>query len=91
MGVIFNWLIRQGVLLGTAVLPYVFGMLFYKKTIVSKIRKLGECFPNVTIIVLTIITFGVCIVTHGIEESLILAPIYAVITVVLSAYGKGRQ
>lgn len=90
MGVIFNWLIRQSVLLGTAVLPYVFGMLFYKKTIVSKIRKLGGCFPNFTIIVLTIIAFGVCIVTHGIEESLILAPIYAVITVCVVSLWKGK-
>lgn len=52
--------------------------------------KIGGCFPNFTIIVLTIIAFGVCIVTHGIEESLILAPIYAVITVCVVSLWKGK-
>lgn len=89
IGPIPNWFIRQGVLLGTSVLPYVFGMFFYKNSIVSKIRNKVD-FSNFAIIVFSIVVFGICIITHGIEESLILAPIYAVITVCVVCLWRGR-
>ena len=90
LGIISNWFIRQSALLGTAALPYIWGMFFYKNLIVTKIRKIGWRFPGITIIVVTIIAFAVCIVTHGMEESLILAPIYAVITVCVVSLWKGK-
>lgn len=89
-GMIFEWIIRQSALLGTSVLPYVFGMLFYKNSIILKIRKIRQHLSQVAIIGFTIVAFVVCIVSHGIVESLILAPIYALITICIVSLWKGK-
>ena len=91
MGMIVNWFISQGALLVTSLLPFVFGMLFYKYSIISRIRKWTAEFSKVTIIVLTIIIFAVCIVTHAIAQSLIIAPIYALITVCIVSLWRGKM
>ena len=90
MGVIVNWFISQGALLGTSLLPFVFGMLFYKYSVISKIRKWTASFTKCTIIVLTIMVFVGCMVTHAIVQSLIIAPIYALITVSIISLWRGK-
>lgn len=89
-GEVFNWFIRQSVLLGTSVFPYVLGMIFYKNLIISRIRKIGDVFPRFIITIFSMILLGGCIITHGIKESLILAPIYAMITVCAVSLWKGK-
>lgn len=87
---VYKWVIRQGALLGTSVLPYEMGMLFYKNKIISKLRRKSRNLSGEAVIALSTIAFGICIVTHSIEESLIIAPIYAVITVCVISLWNGK-
>ena len=53
-------------------------------------RKWGAGFSKTSIMVLTIITFVLCIVTHAFVQSLIIAPIYALITICVISLWRGR-
>lgn len=89
MGRILNWCVTYGALLGTSVLPYIWGMIFYKKKIITRLRKVMEKLPSYVIFLVSFSAFLFCIVTHGIVESLIVAPIYAIITVcIISIWGS---
>ena len=78
--VVFSELWEQAMLLGTSQFSFLLGMIFYKEKIISKLRTLPwkKRFRN-----------GVCIavpllmmVVHGIVQSLIIAPITGIFTMI---------
>lgn len=79
-GTLVNWIISQGALLGTSMFPYVLGMIFYKLKIITKIRNKVNISGR-KLYCCTLIIFSMCIILHGIEESLIIAPFFALITI----------
>lgn len=81
------WIISQAALLGTSLLPYIIGMLCYRLKIVTNLRKLVDQFSLMQRRVGIIIVLAGCIVLHALEESLILAPIFAVATIGCAAVG----
>ena len=89
-GIIFDWLIRQGALVGTSLLPYVVGMIFKKNMFISQLRRLRKHFSKYEINLFTIVIFGICILTHGYEQSPIIAPIYAVVTICVFSLWQGK-
>ena len=85
-----GWLIEQGALLGTSILPFIWGMLFYKNKIITRLRNKVYNLSTIKKSCMSVVVFLLCIVSHGIEESLILAPIYAIVTVCLVSLWSGK-
>lgn len=78
---VLSWSIAHVGLLGTSYFPYVVGMLFCKKQIISMIRRALSSFRHVYI--WEVIIFAGMIVMHGIVQSLYVAVITAIVTVCL--------
>lgn len=70
-----DWTIDKVARLGTSFMPFVWGMLFYKYQLFTKLKiRLYKKFSNKQIIVAGIIIFIIIIVCHGLFESAIVAP-----------------
>ncbi len=71
-------------LLGTSILPFVWGMYFYKYKLFTKIRLyLNKHIGNNLLVVISILALIIMIIAHGIVQSLIVAPFTGLITIVL--------
>lgn len=71
-------------LLGTSILPFVWGMYFYKFKLFTKIRLyLNKHIGNNLLVVISILVLIIMIIAHGIVQSLIVAPFTGLITIVL--------
>lgn len=71
-------------LLGTSILPFVWGMYFYKYKLFTKIRLyLNNHISNNLLVVISILALIIMIIAHGIVQSLIVAPFTGLITIVL--------
>ncbi len=71
-------------LLGTSILPFVWGMYFYKYKLFTKIRLyLNKHIGNNLLVVISILALFMMIIAHGIVQSLIVAPFTGLITIVL--------
>lgn len=92
---VVSWIITHIGLLGTSYLPYVIGMLFYKKHIIAflrqKIISSSVKNPHTYINLFAIATFTAMIVAHGIVPSLFVAFITATVTIVLLCICKLPQ
>ena len=76
---IVGWMWNQLILLGTSQLSFVIGMIFYKYHVVKSLRKKIEILKHRTWII-GFLPFAMFIL-HCIEESLIIAPITGIVTI----------
>lgn len=84
-----NWVITQLALLGTSLLPYYFGMLFFKHSIFTKIRfYIDKNMNNIVVTMLAAVIFVVMCIGHIIVKSLIVAPFIGVVIIVLFSVVK---
>ena len=81
------WMISKVALFGTSLLPYIIGMLCYRLKVITILRSLAEKFTVTQRRVGIVIILVGCIAVHAIEEALILAPIFAMVTVGCAAVG----
>lgn len=89
---VLDWSVTQLALLGTSILPFVWGMYFYKYKIFSRIRDFVQNhFKNWQIALISGLMVLAMIVGHGIVPSLIIAPFKGTITIVLfNIVNKGK-
>ena len=89
---VLDWITNQLALLGTSLLPFVWGMYFYKYKIFSKLREfINKHFKNLQIALISFIIVFAMIVGHGIVQSLIVAPLTGIVTIVLfNVVNKGK-
>lgn len=89
---VLNWLIVRLALLGTSILPFVWGMYFYKYKLFSKIRCFAyNHFKNWQVALISGFMVLAMIVGHGIVPSLIIAPFTGILTIVLfNIVNKGK-
>lgn len=80
---VFAWVITHIGLLGTSFFPYIIGMLFCKKQIIGTLHEMLRNIHNIYIYILTVFTFCMMIVMHGIIPSLFVAVITAIVTICL--------
>lgn len=80
---VLSWLITHIGLLGTSYFPYMIGMLFCKKQVISLLRQQTAAIGRRTMQIITLIIFVCMIVAHGIVPSLFVAFITATVTIVL--------
>lgn len=81
--VILSWIITHVGLLGTSYFPYVIGMLFCKKQVISLLRQRLTAINVRNIYIFTVLMFTGMIVVHGMVQSLFVAVITATVTVIL--------
>lgn len=83
--VILSWIVTHIGLLGTSYLPYVIGMLFCKKQVVSSLRQRLAAIKarNIYIYIFTIFAFACMIIAHGIVQTLFVAVFTATATITL--------
>lgn len=83
--VILSWIITHIGLLGTSYFPYVIGMLFCKKQVISLLRQRLAAIKarNIYIYIFTALTFAGMIIVHGIVQPLFVAVITANVTITL--------
>lgn len=78
---VLSWSIAHIGLLGTSYFPYIIGMLFCKKQVVSKLRRaLGSCKH---VYIGEAVIFACMIIMHGIIQSLYVSVFTAIVTVCL--------
>lgn len=89
---VLDWITNQLALLGTSLLPFVWGMYFYKFKLFSKLRELiFKYFKNWQVALFSLIIVFVMIIGHGIFQSLIVAPFTGIVTIVLfNVVNKGK-
>lgn len=89
---VLNWLIVRLALLGTSILPFVWGMYFYKYKLFSKIRCfVYNHFKNWQVALISGFMALAMTVGHGIVPSLIIAPFTGILTIVLfNIVNKGK-
>lgn len=80
---VLSWLITHIGLLGTSYFPYMIGMLFCKKQVISLLRQQTAAIGRRTMQIITLIIFVCMIVAHGIVPPLFVAFITATVTIVL--------
>ena len=80
---VLSWLITHIGLLGTSYFPYMIGMLFCKKQVISLLRQQTAAIGKRTMQIITLIIFVCMIVAHGIVPPLFVAFITATVTIVL--------
>lgn len=87
-----DWIITQIALLGTSLLPFVWGMYFYKYKVFSKVREfISKHFKNWQFALISCIIVFAMIIGHGIFQSLIVAPFTGTVTIVLfNVVNKGK-
>lgn len=81
--VLLSWIIMHIGLLGTSYFPYVIGMLFCKKRVISLLRQRLTALHTRNIYIFTAVTFAGMIVMHGIVPTLFVAFITATVTIIL--------
>ena len=67
---VLSWLITHIGLLGTSYFPYMIGMLFCKKQVISLLRQQTAAIGRRTMQIITLIIFVCMIVAHGIVPPL---------------------
>lgn len=89
---VLDWITNQLSLLGTSLLPFVWGMYFYKFKMFSKLREfILKHFKNWQVALFSLIIVFVMIIGHGIFQSLIVAPFTGIVTIVLfNVVNKGK-
>lgn len=89
---VLDWITNQLALLGTSLLPFVWGMYFYKYKLFSKLREfIFKHFKNWQVALFSLIIVFVMIFGHGIFQSLIVAPFTGIVTIVLfNVVNKGK-
>ena len=80
---VLSWIITHIGLLGTSYFPYMIGMLFCKKQVISLLRQQTAAIGRRTMQIITLIIFVCMIVAHGIVPPLFVAFITATVTIVL--------
>lgn len=80
---VLSWIIMHIGLLGTSYFPYMIGMLFCKKQVISLLRQQTAAIGRRTMQIITLIIFVCMIVAHGIVPPLFVAFITATVTIVL--------
>lgn len=80
---VLSWLITHIGLLGASYFPYMIGMLFCKKQVISLLRQQTAAIGRRTMQIITLIIFVCMIVAHGIVPPLFVAFITATVTIVL--------
>lgn len=80
---VLSWIITHIGLLGTSYFPYMIGMLFFKKRVISLLRQQTAAIGRRTMQIITLIIFVCMIVAHGIVPPLFVAFITATVTIVL--------
>lgn len=81
--VILSWIITHIGLLGTSYFPYVIGMLFCKKRVISLLRQRLTSIRNIYIYIFTALMFTGMIVVHGMVQPLFVAVITGIVTIIL--------
>lgn len=80
---ILSWIITHIALLGTSYFPYMIGMLFCKKQVISRLRQRLTDLQTRNTYIFTVVTFAGMIVMHGIVPPLFVAFITATVTIML--------
>lgn len=80
---VLSWLITHIGLLGTSYFPYMIGMLFCKRQVISLLRQQTAAIGRRVMQIVTLIIFAGMIVAHGIVPPLFVAFITAAVTIVL--------
>lgn len=77
---VLDWVWNQAILLGTSQFPFVVGMVFYKHSIMDWLRRRlrRQWLRRTVIVLLPLLMF----VMHCVEQSLILAPITGLVTLI---------
>lgn len=87
-----DFIIRQLALLGTSILPFVWGMYFYKYRLFTKIRSfVKDKIKNIYLIIGSAFILICMMIAHGIVQSLILAPFTGMVTIIIfNLVNKGK-
>lgn len=80
---VLSWVVTHIGLLGASYFPYMIGMLFCKKQVISLLRQQTAAIGRRTMQIITLIIFVCMIVAHGIVPPLFVAFITATVTIVL--------
>lgn len=80
---VLSWIITHIGLLGTSFFPYMIGMLFCKKQVISLLRQQTAVIGRRAMQIVTLIIFACMIVAHGIVPPLFVAFITATVTIIL--------
>ena len=81
---VLDWIVTQLALLGTSILPFLWGMYFYKYKLFSKIKNfLYAHLKNWQIALISFFIVFIMIIGHGLFQSLIVAPITGTVTIIL--------
>lgn len=81
---VFEWCVNQIALIGTSLLPFLWGMYFYKYKFFTKIRSFTlNYLKNWQVTILSLFIVLLITILHGIFQSLIVAPITGLIILVL--------
>lgn len=89
---VVNWIIEQFALFGTSFFPYIVAMMFQKYKVFTKIRIFVQNhITNGFIVAISAVIILAMIVVHGIVQSLIVAPITGIVTIVIfNIVNKGK-
>lgn len=89
---VLDWIVTQLALLGTSILPFIWGMYFYKHKLFSKIKNfLYAHLKNWQIALISFFIVFIMIIGHGLFQSLIVAPITGTVTIILfNVVDKGK-
>lgn len=80
---VLNWFITQLALLGTSIMPFIWGMMFYKYSVFTKIKTvLYKKFDKRKIFVIELLLIVLIIVGHGIVQSVIVAPFTGLLIII---------
>ena len=80
---VLSWVVTHIGLLGASYFPYMIGMLFCKKQVISLLRQQTAAIGRRTMQIITLIIFVCMIVAHGFVPPLFVAFITATVTIVL--------
>lgn len=81
---ILDWAIDRMALLGTSMLPFIWGMYFYKYKVFSKIRQfVYRHFKNCQVIAISFFVLCAMIIGHGMVVTFFISPFTGIVTVLL--------
>ena len=78
---VLAWIVMHIGLLGTSYFPYIIGMLFYKKKVISTLRRFTENWNRVLLYTCAVFAFASMIVVHGMVPPLYVAVFTATVTI----------
>jgi hypothetical protein len=89
---VLQWIIRQLALLGTSIMPFIWGMMFCKYNVFTKIKKvLYNKLDNRQLIVIGLLLTAIIIVGHGVVQSVIVAPFTGLMIIIaFNVVDKGK-